>query len=197
MPSNRLKLYVYTDESGQDVRSRQFVVAVVIVSGSDISLVRRTLQDLEEASGKRKKKWTKSTIAVRRAFWQGLTGIRELQGGVFVKRFTKTPARQNYLALTIQATREALIIAAEKSEAEATVIIDALQTQFYSAVRSGVSTPPAIRVRKVRGLPEESEACLRLADAVAGCARAASEETEYAQVLYADALRTGLVRQLE
>ena len=197
MPSNRLKLYVYTDESGQDVRSRQFVVAVVIVSGSDISLVRKTLQDLEEASGKRKKKWTKSTIAVRCAFWQGLIGIRELRGGVFVKRYARKPASQDYLALTVQAIREALIVAAGKSEVEATVIIDALQKQFYSAVRSGVSKPPAIRVRKVRGLPEESEACLRLADAVAGCARAASEETEYAQVLYADALRTGLVRQLE
>lgn len=197
MPRNRLKLYVYADESGQDARSHQFVVAVVVVSGEEISLVRKTLQELEESSGKRQKKWAKSTIAVRRTFWQGLIGIRELRGGVFVRRYARKPARQDYLALTVQAIREALIVAAGKSEVEATVIIDALQKQFYSAVRSGVSTPPAIRVRKVRGLPEESEACLRLADAVAGCARAASEETKYAQDLYADALQVGLVQELE
>ena len=95
---------------------------------------------------------------------------RSLRGCVFVKRFPKKLGRQDYLVLTIETIRQVLMVVAASSSVEATVIVDGLQKPLYRTVRVGASSPPAIRVRKVRGLPEESDEFLRLADAVAGCA---------------------------
>ena len=197
MSPGKLKFYCFVDETGQDARSSQFVVAVIAISSIAIDQARVALADLEKTSGKREKKWIKSTISVRRTFWQGLVGIGALQGCVFVKRFPKSQGRQDYLGLTIETIRQALTVAAASSPMEATVIVDGLQKPLYRTVRVGASSPPAIRVRKVRGLPEESDEFLRLADAVAGCARASSEGIEYARGLYEAALTAKLVLELE
>lgn len=198
MSPGKLKFYCFVDETGQDARSSQFVVAVIVISSTAIDQTKAALADLEKTSGKREKKWTKSAVGVRCTFWQGLVGIGSLRGCVFVKRFPKQLGRQDYLVLTIETIRQVLmVVAASSSSAEATVIVDGLQKPLYRTVRVGASIPPAIRVRKVRGLPEESDEFLRVADAVAGCARASSEGMEYARSLYEAALTAKLVLELE
>jgi hypothetical protein len=53
-----------------------------------------------------------------------------------------------------------------------------------------------IKVRKVRGLREESDQLMRLADAVAGFIRDVLESQAYAQELYREAISKGVIREV-
>ena len=53
-----------------------------------------------------------------------------------------------------------------------------------------------IRTEKVRGIRDESDEFIRLADAIAGFVRDAREGEMYAQALYKKALQAGIITQL-
>ena len=53
-----------------------------------------------------------------------------------------------------------------------------------------------IKVRKVRGVRDESDPLIRLADAVAGFIRDALEQKAYAQRLYQEALKRGVIQEV-
>jgi len=81
---------------------------------------------------------------------------------------------QDYPALTVQTIARALSATGE-TDYKVTVFIDGLPRSLERAVglqlrRSG------IRAKKVRGLKDENDALIRLADAVCGLVRGATEE---------------------
>lgn len=122
MAVDQLKLNCYVDETGQDARSSQFIVVVVIVL-SDPEALRTVLREAESNSGKRQRKWTKATVAQRVAFIERLLGLSMLKGVVYYSRF---PKPTNYPDSTFRAVAEALQIAANERPYLANVFIDGL-----------------------------------------------------------------------
>lgn len=56
------KLYAYVDESGQDTKGALFVVGVVVLETERESILKE-LEQIEEKSGKRVRKWNKAPYA--------------------------------------------------------------------------------------------------------------------------------------
>lgn len=88
-----------------------------------------------------------------------------------------------YVELTTEAVARA-VTAKQGRRAKLTVIIDGLNQAEVRRVGTGLRQR-GLHVRKVRGLRDESDAILRLADAMAGFLRDLTEGCPYAQQLYA------------
>lgn len=163
MSTDHLKLYCYVDETGQDARSSQFIVVSVIII-SDPDHLREILQIAERDLGKRQRKWTKATVSQRLAYVERLLGVPDLQGAVYFSRFPK-PA--NYPESTFIAVAHAIRTATGGRDFRAHVFIDGLSaterqrgTQQLRTLYRGV--------KKVRGLRDENDEFIRLADTFVG-----------------------------
>ena len=82
------RLYCYVDETGQDTRSKSFIVVTVIVI-SDTNRTRRLLKNIEEISGKVQHKWTKTTVTRRVSYCQNVIDRPEFVGTIFYSRFLR------------------------------------------------------------------------------------------------------------
>lgn len=81
------KLYCYVDETGQDARSRSFVVVAVVRAGEQ-DAARDLLLDLENATGTNHLKWHKTQNA-RRLKYLRLVLAKPTAGKVFFGSFEK------------------------------------------------------------------------------------------------------------
>ena len=104
MPTDRPKLYCYVDETGQDPRSEVFVVVVVAV-GEEREVIRQALKEIEFASRKADKKWTKATETQQAAYCAAVSQVSALRHKIFFARY---PKPVSYLDATVQAVRAAL-----------------------------------------------------------------------------------------
>lgn len=173
------KLYCYVDESGQDTRGALFVVAAVIAA-EDRERVRDLLRLIEHESGKAKRKWTKATRRQRHAYMERVLQTSMLQGSLFYAHFSQTI---DYLPCVLHATARALTITAAGQPYQATVLIDGLQKGERPRVGLGLRQLK-VAAKKVRGLRDESDEFIRLADATAGFIRDYLEDQAYVQQLY-------------
>src|SRR5262249_36826417 len=158
------KLYAYVDESGQDTLGELFVVATVL-TGDNHERVRQALERLERFSGKGLRKWMKATPRQRLAYLTPVLQLPALHGRLFAAHFTQTTT---YLPCVLPTIPRAVTAGAAGQPTRATILIDG----FQKTVRQGVATalraqlqPQRIRVEKVRGLDDQSDALMRLADA--------------------------------
>lgn len=192
MSADQLKLYCYVDETGQDVRSSQFIVVTVIVA-SDPEALRNTLEAVERETGKRQRKWTSATVAQRLAYIERTLSISSLKGAVFFSRF---PKPTNYPDSTFLAIAQALQAAAGERPFQAHVFIDGLSmterqrgTEYLRAFNRGV--------KKVRGVRDESDELIRLADSFAGFIRAHFEGADYTEQLYKRGIDRGVIVEVK
>jgi len=88
MSPGKLKFYCYVDETGQDARSRVFIVATVVLD-SEREIVRKALANMEKTSRKGSNKWTRATIAQRQAYLQQVWRQEQLKSRVFFQSFDK------------------------------------------------------------------------------------------------------------
>ncbi len=185
------KLYCYVDESGQDTRGDLFIVSVVIAAGDRDRLV-RILETIEHETRKGRRKWAKVAYARRLAYIRRVLELPELEGKF---NFVLHRHTRDYFALMVRTIADALIATGE-TDYKAIVLIDALppaQVHLVSNLlrRSGVST------KKVRGVKEdESNALIRLADAICGFVRSAHESQPEMRDLFERAKRRGVIRDL-
>ena len=184
------KLYCYVDETGQDTLGELFIVAVVITAEERDEL-RQTCIDIEAISRKGTRKWVKSTHDRRLAYIQRVLRRSEIRGKLY---FAEYRSPQDYLSATVETIGSALGLPAN-NEHKATVFIDGLSRSSERGVglllrRSGLP------IQKVRGLNDESEPLIRLADAVCGFVRGAIEGNTDMRTLLDEALRTGVVIDL-
>jgi len=185
------KLYVYADETGQDTRGRLFVVAAVI-TGAERDEVRRLLKSIEYVSGKGKKKWTRATRRQKREYLTRAVQAGAFRGKLFFSRFTATT---DYLSCMLQTIARSLTTTAHGQPYEAVVLIDGLSKKDQHRVASRLRQLKT-RVTKVRGLRDEADEFIRLADAIAGFARDALEGHDYAQRIYQDAIQNDILHEL-
>lgn len=184
------KLYCYVDETGQDTKGTLFLVALVIVAKERDDL-RKLLRQIEKRSGKIKRKWKHTTISQRLAYLQEIINERKLHGKLFFQEFTNTI---DYLNCTIAAIAAGVSHSAPQ-QYKVVILIDGLGKEARKIVGTRLRARH-IHTEKVRGVRDETDEFIRLADAIAGFMRDAHEGQAYAQRLYIRILSEGVVIQL-
>jgi len=179
------KLYAYADETGQETGGGFFLVSVVVVSDERDEL-QRWLVEVERETGKGLTPWHKSRHPVRLAYMGRILRERRLRGSLF---YSVYPGSQAYRDLTLLTIAKALGEYAHGRDYQATVIIDGLRRHEARQVAVGLRRI-RVPVRKVRGARDESNALVRLADALAGFLRDAEE----GNVIWRERLERGQAR---
>ena len=185
------KFYCYVDESGQDTRGALFVVAAVIAA-EDREQVRDLLRSIERNSGKAKRKWTKATRQQRIAYMERVLLTSVFKGRLFYAQFSQTT---DYLPCVLHTTARALTITAAGQSYQATVLIDGLQKGERPRVGQGLRQL-RIAAKKVRGLRDESDEFIRLADATAGFVRDYLEGQMYVQQIYQQGVSNQILHEV-
>jgi adenylate kinase family enzyme len=101
---------------------------------------------------------------------------------------------QNYSSLTVQTIARALS-EMDETDYKATILIDGLPRSLERAV--GLQLRRAgVRAKKVRGLKDEKDALIRLADAVCGLVRGATEGQAAMRALFERGIQTRILKDL-
>lgn len=184
------KLYCYVDETGQDTKGQFFLVSVVI-TGSERDAVITELERIEQSTAKGLVKWHKAAFDRKVAYLNAILSNPSFKGRIFFSHYSQTTS---YVELTVYSTAKAILERA-KEDYKATVVVDGLRrnevARFAHELRK-----LHIRVKKVRGVRDESNALIRLADAIAGFVRDALEGKPYAQKPYQEAKDKGILKEV-
>jgi hypothetical protein len=103
--------------------------------------------------------------------------------------------RRDYQELTIIATAKAIISTAPITDYEASVYVDDLDRAERFVAGAGLRRRH-INIKRVRGATDESNALIRLADAMAGFVRDYLEGDKDMAGLYKKAFAVGLIKKL-
>jgi len=184
------KLYCYVDETGQDTKGQFFLVSIVI-TGPERDAVIAELEHIEQASKKGLVKWHKASFDRKLVYLNAILSNPSFKGRIFFSHYSQTTS---YVELTVYSTAKAILERA-KDDYKATVVVDGLRrnevAHFARELRK-----LHIRVKKVRGVRDESNALIRLADAIAGFVRDALEGELYAQKPYQEAKDKGILKEV-
>lgn len=184
------KIYAFVDESGQETNGALFLVSVVVTDQEYVSL-NDELLEIEQMSRKGLGKWSKTRFEYRLAYIEAVINRTSFRNLIFFSLYNHTKA---YLDLTVETTAKA--IKCKNQEAfPSTVVVDGLTgknvDRFKRALRQR-----QINVRKVKGARDESEAMIRLADAVAGFIRDFIDGQDYTTSLYRKAKQNRIIQEL-
>ncbi|HEV2402877.1 MAG TPA: DUF3800 domain-containing protein [Candidatus Saccharimonadales bacterium] len=175
------KLHCYVDETGQDTLGVFFIVAIVVTDNQQHEL-EKSLKTIERLTGK-KTKWMKTRDKVRTAYTEALVK-EKLPAMVFVKNYHD---KKDFDYLEVLATAQAINGFREmhdirEDEYKLTITVDGL-SKTVAARMAAEFRKLGIKPRKIVGKKDESNAIIRLADAIAGLAREAHEgRREYQQL---------------
>jgi len=183
------KLYCYVDETGQDTQGELFIVAIVVTADERDQLA-RMCEEIERDSRKGRRKWVKTSYARRLNYVRQIIERPILAGKL---NFALYRDAQDYATWTIQTIAMALRMDGEAPEA--TVLIDGLPRSLEQDVGLRLRRL-GVHVKKVRGLKDEQDALIRLADAICGLVRAAVRGQPMMQALFEQALCAGVLRDL-
>jgi len=183
------KLYCYADETGQDTCGRLFVVGAVILRANQDS-ARAVLVRIEAESRKGQRKWAKSARDQKREYLDRILLRDEFR--LFFSCYRNTTAYQ--VAMT-RTCAKAIEIAAPSNDYHVNVFIDGLSRNDQRTVAAGLHGW-GIPVKKVRGLRDESDEIIRLADALAGFTREYVEGRSYVTWYHDEAIGRGLLEEI-
>ena len=164
---------------------------VVVVTDQDRNHLRQACEEIERDSRKGQRKWVKTKYDRR------LTYIRQVvERPIFAGKLNFAIYRdaQDYSSLTVQ-TIVRVLSATSETDYKATVFIDGLPRSLERSVGLQLRRS-RVRIKKVRGLKDESDALIRLADAVCGLVRGAVQEQPAMRALFEQAKRTGVLEEL-
>lgn len=186
------KRYVYVDETGQDTRGRLFIVAAVVLS--EIDETRAACEKIESLSGKAISKWGKTRPAIRLAYIREILKAPLLKGSL---RFAVFNDRKDYDALTTETIARAIgktTVPKLKNRVYVDALSKAKRREYAQLLRQR-----GIQTDEVRGIErDESNALIRLADAIAGFVRDALEAKDGEErILYERALMRGQIIHLK
>jgi hypothetical protein len=182
-------LYCYADESGQETHGRLFVVASAVF-GSDHEALCLVCEQYEAISGKGKAKWGHTKHKARMVYIRSVFQDNRFKGRL---RFTVFYNTHNLDAAMVKS-----IAGAVKYEVggaySAHIYVDALsKTKRREYLRD--LRLERIKLDNVRGIAkDENNACIRLADALAGFVRDSIDnpETEIGK-LFHEAVKAGTI----
>lgn len=184
-----MKIYAYVDETGQDTRGDFFLVAVVVLIGNRDEL-RKDLQEMEKQSGRRGRKWARSNNQERQKYIELLLSNKKFTSSIF---YSVHKGSGEFARLTMLATALA-INERVTGDYKATVIIDGLDSSLYPRYASGLRGLK-IKTEKVRGIRDEADEFIRLADSMAGFVRDYLDGIEWTKPFYKRAIAEGFIKE--
>ena len=179
MKSIKQKLYCYVDETGQDTKGKLFIVSVVITQ-EDREEVTELLEKTEKETGKGKTKWVRSKKEFKIAYLERILTNKIFKHKIF---YSLSQDTKSYKEVTLITIASAITSVKEGDNYKALIYIDGLQKSEIFKVGSGLRKI-GVHTEKVRGVKDESNAIVRLADAIAGLVREQTEGIEYSKKLY-------------
>jgi hypothetical protein len=167
------KLYCYVDESGQDTKGKFFLVVVIIQEKQNILVLEKKLEKAERETGKNRQKWNQSKAKIRFRYLKKVVTFKELRGSVFYREYHESNKYLDLIALTIAQT----VLENIQTPYNLTVIIDGLNDKEKDRVRNALKKLK-IKYRNIRGMKDEQNSLLRLADSIAGFLRDLNEKSQ-------------------
>jgi hypothetical protein len=160
------------------------------MTGSERDTLLVLLGDIEKESGKKQRKWSKINKQRRLKYVRLVFGHDAFKGKLHYNFFPKNT--MDYVEATVRVTAQAIQEYA-KDEYRVTVLVDGLsrpdERRFATRLRGH-----GIRTEKVRGVKDEANALIRLADAMCGfCREAVLEEQAEWQSILETAVRDGFL----
>ncbi len=190
MPAQKKQqLYAYVDESGQDTKGEIFLVSVVVV-GKQREDLRELLRKFEKESGKANRKWTRTAKARREAYIRRIIETTKFANLIHYSHYRHA---RNYLDLTVLATAWAILDHVKKPY-QAIVYVDGLNKSERKRFTTGLRGLH-VKTQLARGLRDEADEFIRLADAIAGFVRDGIEGDTMMAPLYKKALRTRVIKE--
>lgn len=190
-PTHKQKLYCYVDETGQDTKGKLFIVSVVITGDERDELLEK-LEAVEQATGKGRVKWLGAKDALRVAYIKTILTIPAFKGMLHYSFYSNTT---DYTERTVISTARAITIL-NSADYEAIVLVDGLPKSRVGSFATKLRHLH-IKTKKVRGVrKEESDALIRLADAVCGFTRAALTGRTDLNAVFMKAKREGFIREV-
>lgn len=187
------KLYCYVDETGQDTNGELFIVAIVIADNRREEFEKQ-MEKLETSSRKYLRKWQKSKKKERLTYIQAALNIVKNYGTFYFVKFGKGVGT-NYYPLMTYAIAKTLYEKLGQNPVSYSLIVDAL-TLKQRLILGADLRKLGISIAKIRGKRDESDAILRLADALAGFVRDAVENDRESKKLFNQALKNKLITEI-
>lgn len=170
------KLYCYVDETGQDTIGKLFIIVSIVVDNEREEIL-TILEEAEKKSGKTKRKWIKTRNAERNKYLDMALASPKLKRKIYYRIFHNTKEYEDLMVLVIGKSVNLYTEAHYITEYKATIVIDGLKKTETRRVAKSLRQL-GVKIHKVRGERDESNAFLRLSDAMAGLIREASEGIE-------------------
>lgn len=182
MKDPKQKLYCYVDETGQDTEGELFIVSVVVTK-KDREEIIQSLEKLERETGKGKTKWIRTKNEFKAAYLERILNSKMFKNKIYYSLSKET---KSYKEVTLITVASAITAAKDQEDYQALVFIDGLSKSEIPRVGSSLRKI-GIHTEKVRGIKDENNAIIRLADAISGLIR-----EQYRGILYAKKLcKTG------
>lgn len=171
-----LKLYCYTDETGQDTKGNFFLVSIVLASKDELEKLKTVAEHLEKKT-KGKSKWTNTDNQRKVLFVKEVVKIKALYKKVYFSVYQGSSA---YTPLTAMSIGKAVMRRVKnKGIYRVNIIIDGLNKRESEVVKKELKSL-GIRYGKLKtGLKDDQDVLLRLADALAGLIRDCIEDQKY------------------
>lgn len=173
-----LKLYCYTDETGQDTNGKFFLVSILLSSKEQTEELRNKISEIEKKT-KGKTKWTKTDNKRKILFLRTILNLKILRKNLYYSVYQNTTA---YTPLVAMSVSKAVIhkIKNYDGKYKVNVVIDGLRKKDKEIVRKELKNLN-IKYSKIKmGLKDEQDILLRLTDALAGFTRDYLENEKYA-----------------
>ncbi len=180
------KIFCRVDETGQDTKGQLFIVGVANVS--NLEQARNLAEQLEQEPLKQQRngrskglrKWVKLKDEEQIAYVRLLLATNAFKGGLFYKVYSDTTRFQE---CTVDATIQSIKIYLSGRIAKVDVRIDGL-TESERQLYAKNLRKAGLRTDKVRGGKDETDALIRLVDALCGFVRAAqTKQGRFAELL--------------
>ena len=158
-------MIISIDESGTHKQDGKSVIALVYVSVSDLEATERLVLDIEKSAGIHGFHWAHRNWLMRQRFIEGIA-----KGDFKIKiAYVTNPM---ILDKALAEALEHLLV--ERSISQ--ILIDGDKPKMYTRQLKKVLRDKGITVKKIRSVNDESYPIIRIADAVAGVARATYDE---------------------
>lgn len=187
------KIYCYVDESGLDVGSVMFIVAVVI-TGDNCHELAALCQIIERETGKHPK-WKKSSDETGIAFIQRLFYECDNEMQIY---YAIRSRPDNFINATADIIVDAILTHSRKlgQSMRATVLYDGLARSKEVEVGARIRRQGA-KAEHVRGIADDHEQLIRVADAICGLVRESGEGKKSMQAILKQGLQRGFLVNLQ
>ncbi len=167
------------------------MVVVVVHDRAMLETLEQRLLQIEVSSGKQLLKWKRTSERIKQRYLRALLPLKEIRGSILYSVYHDTKEYSRLMALSIAKA----VLAKSKNKALVTVIIDGLNERERDLIRLELKKL-RIHYKRVRGMRDEQSVFLRLADAMAGFLRDASEREAYTDPLIVDFRSQGIITEV-